>query len=364
MYSTRKALFFLLIALLLVFVTVATADSDVDDDDEVLVTKKDVVKRNLVREHLRGNSIVENHNKYYFNTSRRSFTGNTLAYITPWNSHGYKIAEQFTAKFTHLSPVWFQIKIDAASKKVVIEGEHNIDLGWIDRVRKASPTTQLVPRFMFDGDWNPSLFEKATTGSSLADSLVKLLIKHSFDGIVLEGRLKIHKKSLFIVIQPINQSSKSGVFTTVDYSVLAPYVDGFSLMTYDYDPFGGKLAPLQWIEQSLSMMSAVDTKHNKKIMMGIPFYGYTAPIGQQKQPSAILGHEYVALIKKHKPKKIEWDATIKEHSFRYKEGSSTNFVAFPSLLFIQERLQLAQSYGCSISIWEIGQGLDYFYDLL
>lgn len=42
--------------------------------------------------------------------TRRNFTNPVLAYITPWNSQGYEMAMKYNNKFTHLSPVWYELK--------------------------------------------------------------------------------------------------------------------------------------------------------------------------------------------------------------------------------------------------------------
>ena len=101
-----------------------------------------------------------------------------------------------------------------------------------------------------------------------------------------------------------------------------------------------------------------------RILLGLNFYGfaYTAEGGGH-----ILGRDFVEHLKKvPKTAKLKWDKDAAEHfvEIRFKSGSKPKqTLFFPTLNSIQARIDLAQRLGTGISIWEIGQGLDYFYDL-
>ncbi|KAH7862548.1 hypothetical protein Vadar_006319 [Vaccinium darrowii] len=48
-------------------------------------------------------------------------------------TRGYEIAKSFNSKFTHLSPVWYDLK--SQRPNLILQGRHNVDKGWISDLR-------------------------------------------------------------------------------------------------------------------------------------------------------------------------------------------------------------------------------------
>ena len=117
------------------------------------------------------------------------------------------------------------------------------------------------------------------------------------------------------------------------------------------------------IATGVSMAAACcrEATNPKQVLLGLNFYGndYVMPAGSR----SLLGHEYMEILKIFDPA-LTWDKKSKEHMVEYTKDGLRHTVYYPSLVSIQKRLDLAEKYGLGISIWEIGQGLDYFYDLL
>ncbi|XP_076457147.1 chitinase domain-containing protein 1-like [Babylonia areolata] len=346
-----------------------------------------VMDRGLVVEDLKKKQVTEEHDKFSpLEQGVKNFNGPVLGYVTPWNNHGYDVAKMFGAKFTHISPVWLQIKRKPGGA-FVMEGGHDIDKGWVKDVSKGGKVN-VVPRVLFDG-WNfgdfQAVFNSEDVMEDCIDVLVGFIKEKKFPGAVIEiwsqlgGNLKsdiahfighlsdaMHKakKSITLVIPPAVQANGSpGMFVADDFRSLVDKVDFFSLMTYDYSSGGrpGPNGPLPWVRQCVEALTpTADKQHRAKILLGLNFYGTHYIVGTKVEP--ILGTQLVEVLKKQKPV-ITWDAQSAEHIFDFKTSLGHHLVYYPTLLSIYQRLNLAAKLGTGISIWEIGQGMDFFYDL-
>ncbi|XVF22400.1 hypothetical protein REPUB_Repub12eG0169100 [Reevesia pubescens] len=362
-----------------------------------------VTERERIKTHISYQEILTENSKVVENASERHYDYPVLAYITPWNSRGYEMAKRFNSKFTHLSPVWYDLKSQGSS--LILEGRHNADKGWISELRMRGDAL-LLPRVVLEA-FPKELLKKKKQRDKAIDLIVTECKEMEYDGIVLESwsrwaaygilhdpdlrnmALKFVKqlghalhsvrstrnpeqqlRLVYVIGPPHSETLQQHDFGPVDLQSLSDAVDGFSLMTYDFSGPNnpGPNAPLQWIRFTLQLLLGSSGNNAQRlaprVFLGINFYGNDFVLSGGSGGGAIVGRDYLSLLEKHRPL-MQWEKNSGEHFFVYSDHNNVRHAVFyPSLMSIYMRLEEARSWGTGISIWEIGQGLDYFFDLL
>jgi chitinase domain-containing protein 1 len=323
-----------------------------------------------------------------------------LAYVTPWNGRGYDLAKWFASKFTHISPVWYQLVLED-NMKPELRGGHDVDQVWLQELKSAYRPPKVIPRVQLQLSQKAAetiLYYPQGQTEHLADILVAEVEKYGYDGVTLElpaphvftalirrigDALHDIEKELVLVIPPQHTREQYGmVFNANHIDEVVDEVDYFSVMTYDHAGAVGREgpnSPLPWMEEVVGGL-VLDTKDDfeyvgddldeevdredrekvraRKILMGLPFYGYR--FSRARAPEAYTASNYLDLLKKESRSSISWDEHSKDHRLVGSGGS----LWYPSMLSLLYRLQLAEEKGVGIAIWELGQGLDQFVDVI
>lgn len=344
-------------------------------------------------------------------TSQASSSLVKLAYVTPWNGRGYDLAKCHASKFTHISPVWYQLSLEY-NKKVYLSGAHDVDESWLQDLRDASKPPKIVPRVQIQLSRETAeaiRYYPQGQSAMILDALLQEVQKFGYDGLTVElphphlfkpllgligEELHAIGKELILVVPPLHTPEQAGtVFGIEDLRDLEDAVDYFSVMTYDHAGSLGREgpnAPLPWMREVMEGLIDVDSDDDEdlhsdleadwetdeisrglisnkdrtaKVLLGLPFYGYK--LSRAKGMEAYTASNYVEFLREHEDISIHWDEMSKEHRIvanANKDGMS--ILWYPSLLSLLHRLQLAEEMGVGVAIWELGQGLDQFVDVL
>jgi len=130
--------------------------------DRVIQTESSIRQKGIVKTDINFQEILTEHSKASENSTRH-YDYPVLAYITPWNSKGYDMAKIFNSKFTHLSPVWYDLKSQGSG--LVLEGRHNADKGWIQELRSRG-NALILPRVVLEAIPGEMLNKKKTKRES------------------------------------------------------------------------------------------------------------------------------------------------------------------------------------------------------
>ncbi|KAI9264969.1 glycoside hydrolase superfamily [Phascolomyces articulosus] len=321
-------------------------------------------------------SVLREHDQIDINMAHeKTFKGgDTLAYVTPWNNRGYDIVKEFKGKFDFVSPVWYYI--EPSGYKVI--GEHDVDENWVKEVG-GEHGGKVVPRFQFR-NWEIQHYQFFVTNAmeevpKVVEKIMEQVSKYDFDGIVLECgypsffpvfiqqlSMVLHEddKQFILVLPPIRSEEQKKYLSAEIFAGLAKLIDRFSIMTYDYSshlPSGGPSSPIDWVIDNIEALTNDENRH--QLLIGLNMYAMS--YHEMTMPQPMLLKDVVGKFEDWiEDEPFGWDKEAEEHSVRDMDGST---IWLPTVKSLRNRIHLAEDYGVGLSLWEVGQGLDYFYNL-
>lgn len=238
--------------------------------------------------------------------------------------------------------------------------------------------TNLEPGGGFSGDIAHAILTNETAQNTFMTNLTAALRQRNYYGVIFDFEYlfpfdrgsynqflrravrELHALGYVVMtaVAPKISATQAGtLYEAHDYPVHGEVVDFVIIMTYEWGYLYGPamaVAPINQVRRVLDY--AVSVMPSRKILMGMPNYGYdwTLPFVQGSAADSITNTEAVEIAAKNGAT-IQYDETAQSPFFNYYDGQRRQHeVWFDDARSIQARLRLISDYGLAgLSYWTI-----------
>lgn len=339
---------------------------------------------------LTSDDIISQHDKVQDAPVRNYNNLKVLGFMTPWNRRGEHVSlgEAGRGRLDVVSPVTYQMTPSG------LKGGHDFDSEYYTKINETG--ARLMPRVLFEpASWSLAALDSITSDiDAFAKPLIDECESRGFTGVVVElwqtlvavGALTSDRATdtlilarklgttlrdaglrTALVLPPYGRDVPQQSVTPDNLGTLAVGYTYFIVMTYDFSTPSsepGPIAPIEWVQKVAEYLSTT-CGLGEKVLLGLNFYGVDFVRGGDIPNQAsrhLVRHELIDLLETHSPRLV-WHDRFQEHFFMYSDGDVQHIVFYPSRHSIAKRLEVAESVGCGgIAIWDLGQGLDHFFE--
>jgi len=202
--------------------------------------------------------------------------------------------------------------------------------------------------------------EKGYTGLDVDFEYVPAAVRENLNCFLAKARAWMHDEGWLLtsaVPAKVADNQPGLLYEGFDFWAQGKYNDYVTLMTYDFHHQGGPpgaVAPIDGVRRAVEF--AMSRMPKKKILMGIPNYGYDWKIPFQQGTSAtVVQNPGAVIIAARHGSNIEFDEKAKTPWFRYAEpGGQRHEVWFEDARSIQAKLNLVRELGVAgVSYWTV-----------
>ncbi|MEW4282351.1 glycosyl hydrolase family 18 protein [Priestia koreensis] len=182
-----------------------------------------------------------------------------------------------------------------------------------------------------------------------------------FTGFLEQVRKKLNaSKYVMTIAVPAKTSEDIPWLQGYDYGGIGDVVNYMFIMAYDWHYGGsepGAVAPIEEVRKTIEF--AIDRVERKKLIIGMPLYGYDWALPyEQEAPASAVSNQNALLRAMHNQARIRYSKEAQAPYFRYtdKDGKRHE-VWFEDVRSISEKAKLVREYNLqSIGVWQLTLG--------